>query len=147
MFTTMQKWAIGIRLDPFFTRNRIFLGGFFSSDIFSVWLYFLWSYWQPSYYFRKKSPRNPKHRTLFPVTFFSRTWENSDFFLKFLFPGFFIRNFFPRTFLHRFKQYGTSGPNRFTTILFYSGSFTWQTASLTFILLFYRSFTSKLTLI
>ena len=41
---------------------------------------FMTLYWQPSYYFRKKSPMNPKHRTLFPVTFFPRTWENSDFF-------------------------------------------------------------------
>ena len=75
---------------------------FFSSDIFSSGLYFLWSYflrlyWQPPYYFRK-SHRNPKHRTLFP-----RTWENLDFFPKFLFPGFFPETFIPGTFFHRFK--------------------------------------------
>ena len=40
------------------------------------------------YYFRKKSLRNPKHRTLFPVTFFP----------KFLFPGFF-QKLFSRDFL------------------------------------------------
>ena len=56
----------------------------------------------------KKSPRNPKHRTLFPVTFFPRTWENSDFFLKFLFPGFFQETFFPGTFFHRFLYYKLS---------------------------------------
>ena len=56
----------------------------------------------------KKSPRNPKHRTLFPVTFFPRTWENSDFFLKFLFPGFFPETFFPGTILQRFLYYKLS---------------------------------------
>ena len=40
----------------------------------------------------KKSPRNPKHRTLFPVTYFP----------KFIFPGFFPETFVPGTFFHRF---------------------------------------------
>ena len=52
----------------------------------------------------KKRPRNLKHRTLIPMTFFPRTSENSNFFPEFLFPGFFSWNFFPRTSLHRFIQ-------------------------------------------
>ena len=69
-------------------------------------IYFLldFIYWQPSYYFMKKLPWNPKHRTLYPVTFFPRTWENSDFFPKFLFPDFFRETFFLGTFLHRFFE-------------------------------------------
>ena len=59
--------------------------------------FFYWDLISWDFIGRKKSPRNPKHRILFPVTFFARTWENSDFF-----PGFFPRNFFPGTFLHRF---------------------------------------------
>ena len=57
--------------------------------------FFLRLYWQSPYYFRKKSPRNPKHRTLFPVTFFPRTWENSEFFSK-VFISFFQKLFFQR---------------------------------------------------
>ena len=52
--------------------------------------------------FRKKSPRYRKLRILFSVSFFPRTWKNSDFFPRFLFPGFFAETFFPGTFLHRF---------------------------------------------
>ena len=49
----------------------------------------------------KKIPRNPKHRTLFPVTFF----PYSDFFSKVFLFTFFSRNFFLGTFLHRFLHY------------------------------------------
>ena len=63
--------------------------------------FFLRLYWKPLYYFRKKSPRNPKHRTLFPVTFFPRTFENSDFFFQ---SFYFQKLFFPGTFLHRFPS-------------------------------------------
>ena len=77
---------------------------FFSSDLFSSGLFFLRFYflrlnWQPPYYFRKKSPRNPKHRTLFPVTFFPRTWENLDFFSKVFISRFFFQKLFSRDFL------------------------------------------------
>ena len=56
---------------------------YFLQDFFFLRSYFLRLYRKPPYYFRKKSPRNPKHRTLFPVTFSPSTWENSDFFPKF----------------------------------------------------------------
>ena len=87
-----------LRLELIFTR----FWTFFSSDVFSSRLYLLWSYflrlnWQPPYYFRKKSPKNSKHMTLFPVTFFQGLEKIRPFFPQFLFPG-----FFPGTFLHRF---------------------------------------------
>ena len=51
----------------------------------------------------KKVPRNPKQRTLFPVTFF-QGFDKIQTFSKFLFPGFFSpETFFLGTFLHRFN--------------------------------------------
>ena len=79
-------------------KKSFFLGfsfpGFIFFRTFLLRSYFLRLYSQPPYYFRKKSPRNPKHRTLFPLTCFPRTWENSDFFQRFLFPGFFFQKLF-----------------------------------------------------
>ena len=86
-----KKWKCKIHNSRFF-----FSSDLFSSGLFFLRFYFLRLYWQPPYYFRKKSPKNPKHWTLFPVT-----WENSDFFSN-VFKGFFQKLFFPGTFLHRF---------------------------------------------
>ena len=41
----------------------------------------------------KKVPRNPKQRTLFPVTFF-QGFDKIQTFSKFLFPGFFPQKLF-----------------------------------------------------
>ena len=52
----------------------------------------------------KKSPRNLKLRTFFPVTFCPRTSENWDYiYQSFYFQVYFSRNVFPVTFLHRFE--------------------------------------------
>ena len=81
------------RLDLIFTRYRtlflvfFFLRIYFLQDFISCDLI--------SHTILVKSPRNPKHRTFFPVTFFQRTWENSDFFPKFYFQVFFRKLFFP----------------------------------------------------
>ena len=63
-----------------FPRLRTFSRFFFSSDLFSSGLLFLWFLflrlnWQLPCYFREKSPKNLKQRTLFPVSIhiFSRT--------------------------------------------------------------------------
>ena len=82
---------------------------YFLQDFF-LRSYFLRLYWQPPYYFREKSPRNPKHRTVFPVTLFPRTWEHSDFFSKVFisrcffqklsFPGLSYIDSFPKPRLH-----------------------------------------------
>ena len=76
----------GLRLGLIFTRIRTF---------FSSGPYFLRLYWRPQYYFRKKSPKNLKLRTLFPVTFCPRTSENWDFLTN----VFIFRNFFSGDFL------------------------------------------------
>ena len=77
-------------VDHIFTRFMTFFLVFFSSDIFFAGLYFLRLFWQP------RNPRNPKHRTLFPMTFFPKT---SDFFFKSFNFQVFFRKLFSGDFL------------------------------------------------
>ena len=65
---------------------------------------------------RKKSPKNLKLRTLFPVTCCPRTSENWDFLRKFYFQVFF-RNIFPVTlFLDLYRNCKLFFPNHLKTI-------------------------------
>ena len=52
----------------------------------------------------KKSPRNPKHRTLFPLTFFSKDLIKFGLFFQSFYFQVFFRNFFPGTFLRWFRR-------------------------------------------
>ena len=97
-----NKWKCMIHNSRF-----LFSSDSFSSGLFFLVSYFLRLYWQPpcTYCFRKKSPRNPKHRTLFQWHFFRGLDKIRTVFPKFLFPGcFFPETFFPGTYLHRFKK-------------------------------------------
>ena len=76
---------------------------FFSSDLFFSGLFFeilfpetLLPIGSPHTILGKKSPRNPKHRTLFPLTFFSKDLIKFGlFFQSFYFQVFFQKLFFP----------------------------------------------------
>ena len=81
----MQKkvFFYGNILDlPSFSQELgLFSRVFFSSDIFSLGLYscdlISWDFIvRPHTILGKKIPRNPKHRTLFPMTFFSKNLRN-----------------------------------------------------------------------
>ena len=96
-----NKWKCMIHRSRFF-----FSSDFFSSGLFS-WNLISWDFiGSPHTILGKNSPRNPKHRILFPVTFFQGLEKIRSFFQRFYFQVIFPETFFPGTFLHRFGWWG-----------------------------------------
>ena len=54
--------------------------------------------------FQENSPRNPKHRTLFPVTFFSKDLRKFGLFSKVLISWVFFQKLFSRDFLTQIRK-------------------------------------------
>ena len=97
-----KQFFYGNVLDLTLFSQDFFFGYIFFRTLFPVILFPDTLLASPILFLGKKSPRNQKLRTLFPVTFCPRTSEDWDFLAKFLFPGYFSETFFPVTFLHRF---------------------------------------------
>ena len=78
---------------------------FFSSDLFSLWVFIPGILFPktllaaPHAILGKKVPRNPKQRTLFPVTFFQGFYKIQTLFLKVFIFWFFPETLFPWDFL------------------------------------------------